>query len=255
MACSPFVIDLPPLLTDIFHQDTITMKTRLMPKLILSASLLAAAKSDAATSLFDIPSYYWGTTSEQHGDGMVGYVFTLTQSVTVTQVGWYDAQGDGLSRAFQVGLWKDLTGGNFAPGSPTSQLLGNVNSGISIPGGTGTTLNGVWRTVDLASPLQLEPGSYQIGGLDTASTTDPIAYVSQNVLPEMLTNSNAEPRQFFYSATTSSNPGFHVTTNSNFYLAGGLELGPMLFIVPEPSSLFLFAAGAGLVLRRRRQTL
>jgi hypothetical protein len=232
------------------------MKNNVLLPLIACTCLAGLENADAASSLFDIPSFYWGTQTEPgetHGNGMVGYVFRVTQSVTVTQVGWYDAQGDGLSRAFQVGLWKDLTGGNFDPGSPTSQLLGNSNNGIFIPKGTNATLSGVWRVVNLQSALILDPGTYQIGGLDTSSTTDPIVYVSQNVESEMLTNANATAGQFFYSPTTSSAPGFHATDNHHFYLAGGLELGPMLFIIPEPSCLFLTAVGLGGLLSARRR--
>jgi hypothetical protein len=230
------------------------MKPSSIQSLVAGICLLMIGKSDGATSLFDLSAYNLaGMGSEQHGNGMIGYTFTLKQSVTVTQIGWYDAQGNGLSRSFQVGLWKDLTGGLFSPGSPTSQLLGSGNSGINIPGGTAAVLNGVWRMFDLTTPLILDPGSYQIGGLDTASTTDAIVYISQNFANELLTNSNANPGTFFYSATTSTDPGFHVTDSNHFYLAGGFELGPMLFIVPEPSGVLLTAAGAtGMLLRRRR---
>lgn len=228
----------------------ISMKKPFLSSFIAVASLVTSKNCDAATSLFDIPSSYWGTHSEAHGNGMVGYVFRLEQAVTVTQLGWYDAQGDGLSRAFQVGLWKSLTGFNFSPAS----LIGNANTGISIPSGTTAALNGVWRMIDLPSPLMLEPGFYQIGGLDTAATTDPIVYISQNFSYEMLANSNAWVGPFFYSATTSSAPGFHVTDSNHFYLASGLELGPMLFIIPEPPGACLSVVGVGgLLLRRRRK--
>lgn len=228
------------------------MKISILSSLTACACLAGLQTAGAATSLFDVPSAYWDFFGgEAHGNGMIGYTFMVMKSVTVTQVGWYDAQANGLSRAFQVGLWRDLTGGNFSPGSSTSQLLGSSSTGISIPGGTNAVLNGVWRVVELESPLVLEPGSYQIGGLDTANTIDQITYVY--VVGDMLSNNNAWVGQFFYSGTTSSAPGFHVTDSNHFYLAGGVELGPMLFIVPEPSALFLSAIGLGGLLSIRRR--
>lgn len=181
------------------------------------------------------PNQYPGSFDEAHGDGMIGWTFHLEQSVTITQIGWYDQGADGLSRAFQVGLWQDLTGGYFS--SPDStQLLGDPNSGITIPAGTSASLNGVWRVIDLPDPLNLPPGDYEISGLDTATTPDVIRYL----IARPSSNPQVTIRQFFYPYFLTQ-PGFRLTYNSDFYLLdGGLELGPMLFSnVPEPSGLAL----------------
>ena len=235
-------------------------KRHLAPLLAAGICLWGIAESDGATSMIGIPSGDWTSSSgfnEAHGDGMVGWVFTVKQTITVTQVGWYDGAGDGLSRSFQVGLWQDLSGGNFSPNAPLVQLLGVASSGIVIPSGTSAALNGVWRVVDLPSSLVLQPGSYQLAGLDTASTTDQIRYISQNYKIEDLSNANVNTGQFFYAAmgptSSGSNPGFHATYN--FYLAGGLELGPMLFTVSEPSSYLLIGVSGVLFLRRRDRRL
>lgn len=47
-------------------------------------------------------------------------------------------------------------------------------------------------------------------------------------------------------------PGFNWVDNSRFYLASGLEMGPMLFAVPEPASLLLAAMSLGWITTRRR---
>ena len=98
--------------------------------------------------------YHWG--------GMVGWTFSVQQAVIVKQVGFYDEVRDGLSRPFQIGLWQDLTGHYFDSSDTITKLLGTPTGGIKIPAGTGASLNGVRRVVDLAAPLTLQPGDYEV---------------------------------------------------------------------------------------------
>jgi hypothetical protein len=193
------------------------------------------------------------TWNEVHGNGMVGWTFNLQSPLTVTAVGWYDDGQNGLSRPFQVGLWQDLSG-NFAPGSNPRQLLGSPSEGITFASGTSASLQGSWRVLPLSSPLTLDPGNYQLGGLDTAATSDNIEYVGVGgffpyppVLPGLTIG------QFFYAAMAPSST-FQVTYNDKFYLHDGLELGPMLFAdVPEPCSVGLIGLGMVMVLIVRRR--
>jgi len=175
--------------------------------------------------------------NEGHGDGMVGWTFTLLQPITVSQVGWYDDGGDGLSRSFQVGLWFGST-----------QLLGDPTAGILIPGGTQATLNGVYRVIDLPTPLSLQPGNYWLGGLDSATTPDVIKVVPVAFLEN--------PSYLTVGADFAANgcfPSGFQHPRCVFTDFGGLELGPMLFTtVPEPGTALLFATGVvGLALRHR----
>jgi hypothetical protein len=191
-----------------------------------------------------------GGFDEGHGNGMVGWVFTVQTPVTVTAVGWYDDGADGLSRAFQVGLWQDLNG-YFAPGSNPKQLLGNPVSGLTIPAGTAAPLQDSFRTVSLASPLTLQPGNYELAGLDSAATTDPIKYDELSYNPPSINGISNDG--FFYAGMSS--PTFAMTDSNDFYLAWGLELGPMLFTsIPEPADYAaLMGLGAlGIVAIRRR---
>jgi hypothetical protein len=185
---------------------------------------------------------YYGF-NEAHGNGMVGWTFNLQQTLTVTAVGWYDDGQDGLSRPFQVGLWQDLSG-YFDPGSTPTQLLGTPTRGITIPGGTTSSLQGVWRVVPLPTPLNLLPGNYELGGLDTASTPDVIKYVKAdtgNPIPP--TVSGMTIGQCFY-AFGGGPSTFQLQYSTGFILVNGLELGPMLFTnVPEPSGFMLLGLG------------
>jgi hypothetical protein len=171
---------------------------------------------------------------EAHGNGMVGWVFEVHSTIRINQVGWYDDGLDGLSRPFQVGLWRDSSGSNFSASSNPTPLLGA--NGITIAGGTSAPLNGIYRVVNLPGPIDLVPGQYQLAGLDTAATTDAIKF--QAIYP--WAPDYPDPRrsigQFFWAHGFDPNTSFHATRNDYFYLAWGLEVGPMVFEVPEPSA-------------------
>ena len=195
----------------------------------------------------DLPNPFWGF-DEQHGDGMLGWTFQLLVPFTVTQVGWYDKNAAaGLSREFQVGLWAGW-GSDADAGTPqglgSTSLIGDTNNGLIIPAGTSASLLGTWRVVDLAEPLLLQPGFYELGGLDTSTTTDVIEYVSAGdpgYAPLTPPGSPIVIGAFFYTF-----PGDRTTfgPTTEFYLWWGLELGPMLFGTNAPPQ------GAGLSIRR-----
>jgi hypothetical protein len=173
---------------------------------------------------------------------MIGYTFYLQKTITVTQVGWYDEGLDGLSRDFQVGLWQDLSGMlNWPYINPQNsvQLLGDPVLGITIPAGNSASLNGVWRVINLSSPLTLQPGGYELAGLDTTNTPDVIKYVlggpsnAQVTIGAPVINYEADPL------------GFHAS--DSFIAVSGLELGPMLFL-NSPPPLTIIPAAANIIL-------
>jgi len=183
------------------------------------------------------------TFDEGHGDGMVGWSFQLIEPFTITQVGWYATNANGLSRPFQVGLWE---------GGAAGSLIGDPTNGLIIPAGTNATLLGPWRVVDLAEPLVLQRGFYDIGGWDTSATTDLIKYVSEvspGFQPHAPPGSPVLIGPFFYGAMPSL-PGFPPKFGppTNYYLWWGLELGPMLFGTNGPG----VSTGSGLSISHLR---
>lgn len=187
----------------------------------------------------DVPNPYWGN-DEQHGDGMIGWTFQLLVPFTITKVGWYNEDtNNGLSRAFQVGLWQGQ-GSDADPGTPHnfifSSLIGDPTNGLIIPAGTNALHLGVWRVVELAKPLTLQPGFYELGGIDTSTTTDVIKYVSAGnpgISPLTPPGSPLVIGLFFYAF-----PGgpTNLIPMKYYYLWWGLELGPMIFGTNPPST-------------------
>lgn len=95
----------------------------------------------------------------------------------------------------------------------------------------------------------LGAGVYQIGGLDSEGTPDPIRYVLYDT-PLDYPDPLVRVGPFFYAGFSPTSFG----PSEDFYLAYGLELGPMLFTeIPEPGvSSALILAGLFFPLRRRR---
>jgi hypothetical protein len=168
--------------------------------------------------------------NESHGDGMVGWTFQLLAPFTVTHVGWYDENADGLSRAFQVGLWE--TGPQSLPfGGWGDSLIGDAVSGLIVPGATNAALSGVWRVVELPKPLTLQPGFYELGGLDRQTTADVIKYVPHfsGITPP---GSSVSIGAAFYGGIPNIQTNFGPA--KGYLTAPGLELGPMLFGTNTP---------------------
>lgn len=92
-----------------------------------------------------------------------GWEFRVTAPISVTALGIFDGDADGLADPYTVGLWTD-----------TATLL----TSLTVPEGTGTTKVGNFRYVDLTAPIQLTPGQrYVIGalylGIQGGGTLDP----------------------------------------------------------------------------------
>lgn len=134
---------------------------------------------------------------------MLGWEFTVTQTVTVTQLGWMDWGLDGLVAAHQIGIWQ----------TSDSQLLASE----TVPAGTSATLVDQFRVIDLSTPLPLQPGvTYRIAGFDPGSS-DP----------------------HVWDAALSGYPSIEVTgftIDSRINLGAGLAIGPAVGGFSYPGS-------------------
>ena len=84
---------------------------------------------------------------------MLGWQFTVNNSVKVTELGWQDFGSNGLVFDHEVGIWN----------KGTQALLGSA----VIPGGSGSPLTNFFRYVSAPSGITLDPGTtYVIAGFD-----------------------------------------------------------------------------------------
>jgi opacity protein-like surface antigen len=157
-----------------------------------------------------------------------GYIFNVTQPVTVTGLSFFDLNSNGLNESHDVGLW-----------SPSGSLLASA----TVPSGTAAPLDssGKFRFVLLSTPVTLAVGSsYRTGGLFLVDSAD-----SQFVNQTGLTNA---PGVSYVSGAFINNTSATLTRPTNSFPSG---IGGGSFVVPEPASLSMLCL-AGLLMRRRR---
>jgi len=159
----------------------------------------------------------------------IGWEFTTNSEVTITHLGFFDFQSDGLAMAHEVGIYTSL-----------GVLVGSATVGP----GTGTTLIDRFRYAEVSSPLSLAAGQTYV----ISAYTDPLdpsaAFASGVTTHESITYGGSHTwdapadvgRINTFGATSSS-------FGPNFQVAGA---------VPEPSTIVLFSAGlVGLIGVRR----
>jgi hypothetical protein len=158
----------------------------------------------------------------------VGWTFTVTQTVQVDALGYFDHNANGLASAHAVAIW-DSTGAN--------QLVS-----ATVPNGVAGTLDNSFRFVPCTLTTLL-PGNYVIGG--HSGSGDLVADQATSVLtiPQITFGQNR--------ATTTSS-GTLMFPNTHFPSQGLGFFGPNFQVLPEPGFLTLLPAAGALLLRRRR---
>ncbi len=189
---------------------------------------------------------------ETNNNGTWGWRFNVISPIVVTDVGWYDKDADGLFHSHLVGLWKS----DGQPIPTYQQLLGTfppfLTEGITIPSGTAAPLDGPYRKVALpVVPLTLDAGTYILAGTDFTNSPDAIRYGLDRLSPFFPHTMPTDPRIDLGQPGSSQGTGFQVP--NLFLLLDGVELGPMLFVlpVPEPSTIALTFTFLGFIYGRR----
>ena len=109
-----------------------------------------------------------------------------------------------------------------------------------------------FRVLLLQQEITLSPGRYQLGGLNNGN--DPGAFIPTDMNDPVSTDSVTVGSLFFSEPMNSiGRTDFGPLDGFSMALASGLEMGPMLFIVPEPSSLLAASLGMLPLLRRKRR--
>jgi hypothetical protein len=91
-----------------------------------------------------------------NGDATLGWAFTLSSPVRVTDLGLWDFNGDGLNESHVVTIWTST---------------GTLEAQGTIPSGTGATLTNGFRYVSIA-PVLLPAGTYKIWAFYTTDIVD-----------------------------------------------------------------------------------
>ena len=150
----------------------------------------------------------------------LGYSFTLAGTTTVTQVGFYDYNGDGLSAATPVTIWN---------------AGGTALASATVPAGTNSNeLNG-YLYVTLGAPVTLPAGTYTIGGYD-GSNSDYVGFFATITPASGITYGGSR------SGGGTADPTGDPNNFSNSYFGPNFQFG-----VPEPSTWVAIAAGAFLL--------
>ena len=117
---------------------------------LLSLSSLASAGTLALTSVE-------GGHYTSGGDQLYGWIFSINTPITVTSLGVYDENSDGLSISHDVGIYRQSD----------QVLLGSA----TVPSGTVGTLIDTFR-LESVSPFSLAPDTYVIVMTMPAGTSD-----------------------------------------------------------------------------------
>ena len=169
----------------------------------------------------------------------IGYSFTVKDSpLSVTKLGVFDYQTNGLSKTNFVGLWDN-----------NGALLASVTIGR----GTSAPLIGAFRWVALHVPLTLDAlSTYRIGAMADGGEV----YYS-GIIPEGQFSGTSETTNVLFNGTVRNNSLDTFSYPRSTPSAGSAVIGPnaTFDVVPEPSTyalLVMTTAGALWFTRKRR---
>jgi hypothetical protein len=170
-----------------------------------------------------------GTAAPMGATTNHGWRFTANEAITLTELGLYDDDDDGMDIDHPIGLWQ----------FDTEDLL---TSGV-ISAGTGDSLVDHFRYVDV-DDVTLQVGvDYVVGFYTPSSNDDKMIYASP-------TGWWVDPAITYVEARYGGNgelmlPG--PSTSTTYY-----RIGPNFHYIPEPGTISLLLVGGLMLLHRRR---
>ncbi len=173
-----------------------------------------------------------------NADTTLGWQFSLSSTISVTDLGFFDADGDGLANDHGIGIWTSV---------------GVLQGSAVVPAGTSAALLDGFRFVAV-TPFVLGPGDYAIGAFGAADSTDEFLFaLSGSVTMPGLTLGAAVQSPF--SETSLAFPSVLRAFASEGYFGANFlaEVDSNIDPIPEPSTLSLLALALGVGYLRRRK--
>jgi hypothetical protein len=191
---------------------------------------LTAGQPSIASTIAVLPGSGGFQNSNYGSNITLGWGFTLTDAVTVTDLGYFDGNA-GLTDPHPVGIWNSL---------------GNLLAEATVPAGTTAALVSGFRFVPI-SPVLLNPGSYSIGGY--ANMTSPDEFRFEVSSASTVAGLTFGPADLFTQADSLARP----TTKADVFSQDGyfgpdfLVSGPVT-TVPEPGDIGMSLLGLAVVM-------
>jgi hypothetical protein len=220
----------------VFHKENLKLRV------ILKAVVIFTLVTNSLQSFAGAISIQTSPFDFANGFGTIGWSFTVNQPVTISALGTYDAGGDGLINATNVGLWK-------ADGTLITEAI--------VPAGTVGMLDGMFRftavnLVNLEQGVEYVVASFGSGLNDLASS------FSTNISYESFGGAGSLDSRFNiisdrYSGTGNQFYTFPTLSDGDSGFGIYAWAGGNVQVVPLPQTLWLFLTGIlGLFCKFRR---
>ena len=198
-----------------------------MKKVILTVILTLLLTNGSVVTAEIFPALELERNSSSYAvgsDRTHGWEFTVTDDLAVAGLGIFDLDDDGLYLSHEIGIWHS----------------GELVLSATVPSGPETLWIDQFRYVE-TDPFWLTAGETYVIGATTLG--DP--YVGNNGSARITTIPSITYERTLYSPSGS---GFTFPTlvQDEFY-----SFGPNFLVVPEPMTVFLFALGGILIVRKR----
>lgn len=202
-------------------------------RLSLLAIVFASVSHTNSFADVGLVSETGGTLQVSQFDQTLGWAFNLNTEVRLDRLGFFDSNDDGLIASHDVGIWT---------------TSGDLVASATVPSGTGGSLLGGFRYVNVVPSVQLPIGEYVIGGHFGGNT---FGNGSQELFIQG--SSSIETHPFVeYVGRAGDGPGFVFPTPNP--QTGGTDFTAVnfQFNIPEPSTciMLLMASALGLMVRR-----